>query len=251
MSHALNKTNREMWLNFHCWHDARCAECGNSFRIGPDHHDTWESTKSIIELLQKRQNFWGPDPDYGWPDPDFVFTGGQGCGGDAGPPGKRCPGQSDTEYITEFSIWAIAGGQIVFASDPRNMSDIQRKVLFNKEILDVYKDTSGFRSVRVIGDGSLKNISPSGSVETMVWARPLQDGMAAVALFNGGAADSSMTVHFKDVPEMNWDDNTQLSVRNLWAHADEGSHTGSFTAHNVPSHGTVVVKLAPTSHFFI
>ena len=80
MSKALNATGRDMWLNFHCWHDEACAECGNSFRIGPDHHDNWGSTAGIIDLMTKRQPFWGADPVYGWPDPDFVYTGGEGCG---------------------------------------------------------------------------------------------------------------------------------------------------------------------------
>ena len=34
MSHAMNATGWDMWLNFHCWHDSACAECGNSFRVG-------------------------------------------------------------------------------------------------------------------------------------------------------------------------------------------------------------------------
>ena len=50
MSQALNNTGRDMWLNFHCWHDERCAQCGNSFRIFTDHHDTWGSTSSVHRL---------------------------------------------------------------------------------------------------------------------------------------------------------------------------------------------------------
>lgn len=310
MSQALNNTGREMWMNFHCWHDKRCAECGNSFRIDHDHHDDWANTFSIIKNLKQRQAFWGENPDYGWPDADFVFTGGQGCGGDAGPAGQRCPGQSDTEYITEFSIWAIATGEIVFASDPRNMSDIQRKVLFNKEILDVYNDTSGFHSIAVVGDGSIKLVttdqSQSCSVsltnkhshasctpgktygclsdmksmwiangcrgeftcngvkgvncdvtggenttcpcvtytrDNMVFARPLKNGAAAVALFNGGEEEVDMTVYFEDIPDRKWSKTTQLFVRDLWQHTENGISTGSFTAKHIPSHGTVVVKL--------
>jgi len=256
-----------------------------------------------------RQPFWGENPKYGWPDADFVFTGGQGCGGDAGPAGQRCPGQTDTEYITEFSIWAIATGEIIFATDPRNISAIQRKVLFNKEILDVYKDTSGFHAIAVVGDGSKKGnqASTSGTCSVMlahqhssteckegknfgclddmknmwiangcrgtfvcngvkdvscdvmggknttcpckatsnnmVWARPLQNGAAAVALLNGGEDTVDMTVNFADIPLREWSANSHLSVRDLWAHSDNGTHVGSFTAQKIPSHGTVVVKL--------
>ena len=67
-------------------------------------------------------------PGLGYPDPDFVFTGGQGCGQHTiNPPGVRCPGQTKEEYRTEFALNAIASGQILFASDPRNMSRSKRK----------------------------------------------------------------------------------------------------------------------------
>lgn len=107
MSQALLDTGRDFWFNFHCWHNKACAECGTSFRVGPDHHDNWGSTSGIIDLLKTRQSFWGPDPTYGWPDPDFIYTGGQGCpngrdpsdpsANETNPPGQRCPGQSETE----------------------------------------------------------------------------------------------------------------------------------------------------------
>jgi hypothetical protein len=57
-----------------------------------------------------------------------------------------------SRYISEFSIWAIAGGEIIFSSDPRNMSAFQRKVWFNTEILAVYNDTSGFADITEYDD---------------------------------------------------------------------------------------------------
>ena len=80
MSRALNNTGRDMWLNFHCWHDKGCAECGNSFRIFSDHHDSWGSTSSVIQFLaQHRQPFWGPDPMFGWPDPGMQGNASKVC----------------------------------------------------------------------------------------------------------------------------------------------------------------------------
>ena len=122
MSHALDNTGKHLWLNFHCWNvppgDARCAAYGDSFRIYDDHHDSWNSTRRTIQYMSSyRQAWWGADPGKGWPDPDFVFTGGQGCSAtaptDPSAPAPLCPQQSETEYTTEFSMWALAGGQIV------------------------------------------------------------------------------------------------------------------------------------------
>ena len=94
----------------------------------------------------------------------YSKTGGQGCkngrdphdpsANETNPPGQRCPGQTEDEYVTEFSVWALAGGEIIFSSDPRNMTAFQKKVWFNTEILAVYNDTSGFMDVMEYDDNS-------------------------------------------------------------------------------------------------
>ena len=155
MSREVANSGRDMWFHFHCdgltFEDARCGELGQSFRVLDDHIDAWYSTLRVSKRLMQREAWWGTDTDtQGYPDPDFVFTGGQGCGGDH-TAGRRCPGQSEAEYRSEFGIWAIAGGQLVFASDPRNMSKIQRQLLLNDEIIhDVFLDTSGFDTIQAI-----------------------------------------------------------------------------------------------------
>ena len=50
-----------------------------------------------------------------WPDADFIMTGGAGC--DVKAPARRCPGQTDTEYRTEFSMWALGGSAMLVARD--------------------------------------------------------------------------------------------------------------------------------------
>eukprot|EP00041_Stephanoeca_diplocostata_P033003 m.1076987 g.1076987 ORF g.1076987 m.1076987 type:complete len:497 (+) comp24250_c0_seq5:69-1559(+) len=324
MSNALLNTGDDFWFNFHCWHTDTCATCGTSFRVYDDHHDNWGSTSGVIKFLQNRQPFWGPNPQDGWPDPDFIYTGGQGCNstdpgpnhGNPGPspPGVRCPGQTEDEYISEFSIWAIAGGQIVLSSDPRNMSDFQKKVLFNTEILNVFNDTSGFKDVKMVGDGNGTPVGPTPitpapnasssckllhqashakciagksfdcdtAAKTMwtsdgcrgefdcagyttecnvdgdgkhtcdcknaatgggqVWVRPTADGGAAVALHNGGTVALKLTVQFDTITGRSWTAGTELAVRDVWAHADVGVSTGSYSA-VVRSHGTEMFKL--------
>ena len=54
MAIAMNNTARPMWLTFHCVYkkfktgqdgsfQQWCADDGNSWRIGPDHHDNFDS----------------------------------------------------------------------------------------------------------------------------------------------------------------------------------------------------------------
>ena len=163
--------SRDMWLNFHCdemtWEDRRCGEYGESFRIAPDHVDRYYSTVKISKYLQDRKSWWGPpqlstsERPMAWPDADFVYVGGEGCGEHSGP-GERCPGQTDEEYYSEFSVWAISSGALLFATDPRNMSSVQKSALFNTEILNIFRDETGFDTIRMIGSGRPpKSPSPS------------------------------------------------------------------------------------------
>ena len=67
--------------------------------------------------------FQGPG---GWNDADFIYTDGEGCSDDK--PLEHCPGQTDTEYITEFIMWCMMGSPLIVATDIRNMTDIMKKV---------------------------------------------------------------------------------------------------------------------------
>ena len=243
MSNALLNTGTDFWFNFHCWHTDTCAKCGTSYRVFDDHHDEWKSTSSVIKFMQKREPFWGPDPEGGWPDMDFVYTGGQGCnhtdpgpiwpGPGPSPPGVRCPGQTIDEYVSEFSIWALAGGQIVISSDPRNMTAFQKHIWFNKEVIAVFKDVPSFKDVAMIGDGGAK---------AQVWIRPTSDGGCAVVLHNPNEASAKITVTFGDIPKRSAWKGKMLNVRDLWAGMDLPAASGSYSA-TVPKHGSVMIKL--------
>lgn len=50
------------------------AEYANSWRSGPDHHDSWSSTADIIERNAHLGKYAAPG---GWNDWDFLMTGGQ------------------------------------------------------------------------------------------------------------------------------------------------------------------------------
>jgi len=232
MSQAMDKSGRTMWLYFHCWGTQTCGTYGNSFRIAPDHHDNWNSTASVMQTLLNPQSYWGvSDATHGWPDLDFVFTGGEGCGLFS-QPGVRCPGQTDEEYISEFTVWAVATGQLIFATDPRNMSAIQKKILFNREVLAIFNDTSGFADIKMVG-----------TTEAMIWARPLVTNTAAVAFHNPLSIAQDITVDFSTIPARKWGGAT-LHMRDVWQQSDLGLATGHFTVLNVPPHGVRLIKLS-------
>ncbi len=62
----------------------------------------------------------------GWNDADFLMTGGQGCSSDT--PLVHCPGMTDTEYKTEFTLWCIIASSLIVSTDVRNMTSIMKEV---------------------------------------------------------------------------------------------------------------------------
>lgn len=55
---------------------------------------------------------------------------------------------------------------------------------------------------------------------------------------NRNSSTSNITVNWSDIGVTG-----SVTVRDLWAKADKGSFTGSYTA-SVPSHGTVLLKIS-------
>ena len=170
-----------------------------------------------------------------WPDPDFLMTGGAGC--DELIPGLRCPGMTDEEYRTEFSLWAIAGGQLIVATDVRNMSALQQTILLNKEILDIFLDPLGKLGQRVHLD-AVRHVS--------VWSRPLHDSCVALVLLNASQERQSIAVAFSQIPDSSWDQHTIVAVRDLWLHTDLPEAVGGFQT-DVAPHGVFFAKLCAYS----
>ena len=99
-------------------------------------------------------------------------------------------------------------------------------LLTNDEVLAVTNDTLGVAGDRISKDG-----------RTEVWARPLEDGTSAVALFNRGLVARDVTVRWAELGLSG-----DQPVRDLWRHEDLGSFTDGYTV-RVPSHGAALVKV--------
>jgi hypothetical protein len=112
------------------------------------------------------------------------------------------------------------------------LSDLQKEIMLNTEVLAINQDVTP--QGRPVVDGDLT-----------VWARHLSDGSAAVALYNEADADAGISVDFAS---LGWAAGARASARDLWAHADLGVFTGRYPASGsvtVPAHGTHLVRLTP------
>jgi len=225
-SHSLNSTGRPIFFEMCEWGNDNPWEWGppisNHWRTTGDHLDHWSSTINIISKQVGLSSYSGKG---GWNYMDFLFTGGEGCANDTN---KHCPGQTDTEYRTEFSFWAFLNSGMIVATDIRIMTPMMKEILYNTEVIAINKDP-----LRKQGD----QVYNSGNQE--VWARPLADGSEAVILFNTGASSTTIDAKFS---LWKWAAGTKASVRDLWAKKDLGTFTDSFSA-TVGSHEVVFIKL--------
>ncbi|ETO07252.1 hypothetical protein RFI_30140, partial [Reticulomyxa filosa] len=140
-SEALNNTGRSMWLELCRGYGypppPYVAQVANSWRVTGDHHDHWRSTLAAIESVAG-PNVTAMSATYNWAYNDFLMTGGQGCPSiNPDVPAGHCPGQTHSEYRSEFAIWGITASPLIVATDVRNMTDIMNQVLLNQEILAV------------------------------------------------------------------------------------------------------------------
>ena len=181
---------------------------GNLWRTTGDIRDTWESMASLGFAMSDNAQFTRPG---WWLDPDMLEVGNGGM--------------SALEYRTHLSLWAIIGAPLIAGNDLRDMSPEIRTMLTNKEVIDVDQDKAGMGGRRVSQTG-----------DTEVWARPLDGGATAIALFNRGSIEADISVQWaaaglKSAPKL----------RDLWTHADLGKQQDGYTA-KVPPHGVVMLR---------
>eukprot|EP00117_Sycon_ciliatum_P026288 scpid81712/ scgid3968/ Alpha-galactosidase; Alpha-D-galactoside galactohydrolase; Melibiase len=173
---------------------------------------------------------------HGWNDMDMVFTGLA----DQQPPGKRYfPGQTHTEYVTEFSMWALLQSPLVWTGDVRNMSDFQRAVLLNFDVLAVHNDTSAPQ-----GD-LIGKLDKAGDVQ--VWRKLINDrrNQAVVVVNLGETAFPAARVTFE---MLGLSATTQAIVTDLWSKVNVtaiGAYPQAASGRSLDPHACFMVKVFP------
>ena len=230
MSKALLSTGRPIVFSMCEWGTAKPwlwgRGTGNLWRTTGDIADKWSSRKKwpdgtccelgmldILDLQVGLESFAGPGH---WNDPDMLEVGNGGM--------------TTTEYRAHFSLWALLAAPLLAGNDVRSMSPEIKDILTNAEVIAVNQDKMGREGRRVKKSGDLE-----------VWAKTLADGNRAVILLNRGTAESDISVAWEDI---GYPTHLSAKVRDLWAHKDVGTSTGSYSA-KVPSHAVVMVKIAP------
>jgi alpha-galactosidase len=225
MRDALANCGRDIVYSICAWEfRSWMPETGNLWRTTTDILNHWKKEGSdwswgildIVDLNEPLANYAKPGA---WNDPDMLQVGNFG--------GNRSP--NETEYRSHMSLWCIMAAPIIMGNDIRNMNQVTKDILLNKEIIAVNQDSAGIQGTKIKSTNGLD-----------VWCKPLgsKDGdTKAVALFNRNGNARDITVDFEDIGLSG-----EVLVRDLWAKEDKGEFTDSYTM-SVPPHGTAMLKI--------
>ena len=72
---------------------------------------------------------------------------------------SHCPGMTDAEYRTEFTLWCLMSAPLLVVTDVRNMTSIMKEVLLNKDLIKINQDTTGPGGKRIGFDKTCGEVS--------------------------------------------------------------------------------------------
>ena len=221
-STALSQTGRPMLLALANDLDAAYAPVwswfGNSWRISTDIESYSGTTLTSWEQVAWRfavQPYWlRSGAAGGWNDLDSLIVGGTNTG------------LSQDERQTMATLWALSASPLIIGDDLRTLDAFGVSLLTNLEVIGV--DQSGVVAAPT-----------NAASQQQVWTALQPDGSYAVGLFNLGAAPANVDVSWSGLGFAG-----SAGVRDLWARADLGSFTDSFTVQLRP-HASMMLRITP------
>lgn len=188
-------------------HADEVAGLANMWRISDDVWDRWQKAPGqTIEFPQSvKEQFarlaaWEPyAKPSDWPDADMLPIGElRPSPGDGRPRTSRL---TPEEQRTQMTLWAIARSPLILGANLTMLDPGTLTLLTNRDLIRVNQTAT--HSAEVLHDGDL-----------VVWRADLPGGEKAIALFNLGDTDLSLTKQLsdfgKDLGGRDW------NVRNLW-----------------------------------
>ncbi len=130
------------------------------------------------------------------------------------------------ECYSYVSMWSLMAAPLFFGGDMARLDAFTMNVLCNSEVIEVDQDSLG-KQGRVVRE----------TPEEFVLAKPLEDGAAAVGLFNLSETPRKMEITWADIGFQG-----SCRIRDLWRQKDLGTARTRFSA-SVPKHGVSMLKI--------
>ena len=233
MANALQKSGRNIALGICEWGQRQCEEwCeevgGQLWRTTYDVRDMWKDVvkqggMGILDIV----NITAPLAKYvrpgQWPDMDMLVVGLRGKGGPSSDLGGV--GCTQTEYQTQMSMWCMMASPLAMTNDLRKVSEDDRRILLNPEIIAINQDPLGKAAERRVMTGSYQ-----------IFVRQLANGSHAVALLNTSDKPLVLTADFArlGIPG-------KYTIRDVWQHKDIARTASKWKGRVMPHETRVLV----------
>jgi alpha-galactosidase len=237
MAAALRKSKRDIvfsYSNSMLFEDiADQSQIYNCWRTTGDIGDSWLSMaarafymnapKGAKELQGPPSDKWAQYARPGhWNDPDMMVLGYVNFGGKQHPSRLK----PDEQYL-HVTAWCMASAPLLLGCDLDKLDDFTFGLISNDEVLAINQDRLGKQATLASNNGN----------KLLVYARPLEDGSKAVALYNLGTEPAKVTAKWTDLKLSG-----KQNVRDLWRQKDLGVFDNEF-AMTVASHSAELVKM--------
>ena len=233
MADALQKSGRNIALGVCEWGQRHaeewCEEVGGQlWRTSYDVRDMWKDIvhqggMGILDIV----NVTAPLSKYvrpgQWPDMDMLVVGLNGKGGPSSDLGGV--GCTQTEYQTQMSMWCMMASPLAMTNDLRKVSDDDRRILLNPEIIAINQDPLGKGAERKVMNENYQ-----------IFVRPLANGTHAVALLN--TCDKPLTLT-ADLTELVMPG--KYTIRDVWQHKDIAHKTSKWKGRVMPHETRVFI----------
>jgi alpha-galactosidase len=177
--------------------------------------------------LSNARHFENAGPGH-WNDPDYILIGTIGNARSQGEPGRPTRLTPNEQY-SYMSMWCLMAAPLFYSGDMRVLDNFTLNVLCNAEVIEVDQDPLGRQAKPVVQDD-----------ETLVMAKPMEDGSLAVGLFNVAELTREISVDWSVLGIQG-----RRAIQDLWRQKNLGVWETHFTA-SVPRHGVVLIRLNPT-----
>jgi len=193
---------------------------GNTWRTTGDIGGSWGSMAAIGFKQGGHEPYVKPGC---WNDSDMMTVGYMG----------HYSPLTDDEQYTEMSLWCIMAAPLLLGCDLTKVDEFTHNLLCNHEVIEVNQDPLG----RMASCIATRIVTTTYANETKVYAKEMEDGSMAVALFNLGDDTVPVSVTWAELklkgPQM---------VRDLWRQKDLGKQAEKFSA-DLPRHGCMMLRV--------
>ena len=233
MADALQKSGRNIALGVCEWGQRHaeewCEEVGGQlWRTSYDVRDMWKDIvhqggMGILDIV----NVTAPLAKYvrpgQWPDMDMLVVGLNGKGGPSSDLGGV--GCTQTEDQTQMSMWCMMASPLAMTNDLRNVSEDDRRILLNPEIIAINQDSLGKGAERKVMNDNYQ-----------IFVRPLANGTHAVALLNTCEKPLTLTADFAELGLPG-----KYTIRDVWQHKDIAHKTSKWKGRVMPHETRVFI----------